>query len=99
MSPKYLGPEGIVQLPLSAGRVQFQAASAESSDEDEILYFPNKMLENKDERFYIEYAKYKDRSMEIMWNRLSHIICNKRPKEFSKFMRKIEMMHKIITPK
>lgn len=50
------------------------------------------MLDNKNQRFYMTFNDKKRRSMEFMWNRLSGIICNKRPKEYSKFMKKIEVM-------
>lgn len=32
------------------------------------------------------------RDMEFVWNRLSGIICNKRPKAYKKFMKKVEVM-------
>ena len=39
------------------------------------------------------------KNMTIQWNRLSDIICSKRPKEYNKFLRKIQIMQKVLTPK
>ncbi len=70
-----------------------------SSDEEEIVYNPKKMLENSKQRFYMSFSQPKRRNIQQMWNRLSDIICSPREREFSKFLNKVQVMQKLATPK
>ncbi|CDW85852.1 UNKNOWN [Stylonychia lemnae] len=77
-------------------QVKFQQ---DSSEDDEIIYNPKKMLDNPNERFYMSFNRNKRKNMTIQWNRLSDIICSKRCKEYNKFLNKIKFMQKVLTPK
>eukprot|EP00347_Sterkiella_histriomuscorum_P022038 403331903 len=88
------------QLHVKFQSKTFTQDSTQSQDqEDEIVVNPNKMLDNQNQRFFMTFNdKNKRRSMEFVWNRLSGIICNKRPKEYTKFMKKVEVMQNAMKP-
>ena len=80
-------------------RASFQQSSVEkrydlSSDEDEILYKPSKMLENRKERYFMnfnpEHENYN--KAQAHWARLSFIICQSKGREYKKFIKKIYEM-------